>query len=155
MCLPGRPLCPALLSTRLILFPWRPTTLYRDSAHGPLKATNQGYYAECALSGRLEIPQMCIFTSTRVLLNSHLAGRAQMWQCRHRDLGRLLSTIIVQKDVYAILFSIILLACTFQTLDNLWHKKISLEQDTRCSNYVTMLEFGLLKATIPNERTTG
>lgn len=33
--------------------------------------------------------------------------------------------------------------------------KIPLEQATkRCSNYITILEFGLLKAT-PNERATG
>ena len=62
-------------------------------------------------------------TPTWSLLNRCLAGRAQMWWCSHGDLGRSLSRIIFQKGVCAVLFPIILLACTFQVLDNLWYSK--------------------------------
>lgn len=62
------------------------------------------------------------YTSAQILLNRCLAGRAQMWQYKHGDLGRSLCRIS-QKGMYSPLFPITLAACTFQVLDNLWHSQ--------------------------------
>lgn len=72
-----------------------------------------------------------------------------------RELGRPLSGVIFQKSVYAVLSPIILFACTSQVLDNLWYSKNPIRTSyRRCSNCVTVLEFGLWKA-VQNERATG
>lgn len=121
--LPGRTPRPALLSTRLALFPWAPSPHCRHSSCGPFRPVTKDTRQQAFSQGGWKSLTFVSCTPTWSLLNRCLAGRAQMWRCSHGDLGRSLSRIIFQKGVCAVLFPIILLACTFQVLDNLWYSK--------------------------------
>lgn len=70
------------------------------------------------------------FSFSPALQHRYLAGKAQMWQYRHGDLGTSLCGLS-QKGMYSALFPITLDACTFQVLDNLWHSNNSIRTGKR------------------------
>lgn len=86
------------------------------------------------------------FTPTQTPLNRHLAGRAQMWQCSHGNLGRSLSRIISQRVCILICSPLSCPLVPFRLCTIYGTAKIPLEQAIgRCSSDVTVLEFGCVE----------